>query len=283
VSAPRFAFCACFLLALGEVLGQASYFGQVNNGVIKFKVSGRNFEDKDTGLGTSDPYVEIYYTQNGSTSETKLKRSETISNSENPNWSTIFEFTFDRTKMQKLHFYVWDEDDLRTDDELGKAWLDVNDYVDKGQIANIPVYKVGYLKVERITLNAPSAPRTWPATARLRFKFSATNLPDKDGIIGTIDPYAEIFSAEGITGKETKIGRTATVDNDKNPKWGEVFDFNYDATKNQRLVIKIYDNDALRRDEKGGFGYIELDDYMRHGQVITVNLSKRGTLTMSKM
>jgi len=263
------------------VLGQSSYFGQINSGRIKFKLSARGLEDKDAGIGTSDAYVEVFYTQNGGTSETKLARSETISNSENPSWSTIFELTFDRSRQQKLHFHIWDEDDFRTDDDVGKAWLDVNDYVDRGQLVNIPIYKQGYLKVERLTLNAPAAPRTWPETQRIRFQLEAKNLPDKDKL-GTIDPYAEVYFAEGFTGKEVKIGRTGTINKNQNPKWGEIFDFSYDAKKNQRFVIKIYDNDSLRTDDKAGFGYVDLEDYMRHGQMITVNLSKRGTLTIKK-
>ena len=58
----------------------------------------RNFVDKDDGLGTSDPYVEVFLVENGK--ENKIGKSDVISNSENPDWGTVFEFEFVRDKRQ---------------------------------------------------------------------------------------------------------------------------------------------------------------------------------------
>jgi len=176
---------------------------------------------------------------------------------------------------------VWDEDDLRTDDKVGRGWLHVNDFVDRGQLANVPLYKKGYLTVQSVEGNRPSAPRVWPETQKLVFQLSAQNLPDKDDL-GTIDPYAEIFQVEGITGKEVKLGRTGTLTDQRSPNWGDRFDFQYNANKNQRLVIKVWDHDNLREDDKGGIAYVDIEDYVRRGQTITVNMSKRGRLTVMR-
>ena len=66
---------------------------------LRFKIFGRNLADKDK-LGTIDPYVKLYYTENEGTSETKFGRSATLTNTENPDWSDVYTFDFDRNKRQ---------------------------------------------------------------------------------------------------------------------------------------------------------------------------------------
>jgi len=265
---------------LGLIVAVSSYTGQVDKGKLRFKISGRDLSDEDDGLGTSDPYVEIFLAENFG-KETKITKTNTISNSEKPDFSTIVEFNYDRSKNQQLHFIVWDEDDLRTDDKVGVGWINADDFVDKGQIANVPLYKQGYLTLNAVDSKQPSAPRVWPDTQKIKFKLSAADLPGKDNL-GGVDPYCEIFLVDGITGKETKVGRTATINGNKNPSWGETFEISYDAKKNQRLVLKIWDDDSLQPDDKAGIGYVDLEDYMRRGQIITVHLSKQGKLTIQR-
>src|SRR5687768_12226365 len=102
----------------------------------------RGLPDEDDGLGTTDGYVEVFLSENFG-KETKLGKTNTVSNNENPDWTTVFEFNFDRAKNQQLHFKVWDEDDLRTDDKAGVGWINAVDFVDRGQVANVPLYKQG--------------------------------------------------------------------------------------------------------------------------------------------
>jgi len=258
----------------------SAYTGQVDKAKIRFKVSARGLPDEDDGLGTSDPYVEVFLSENFG-KETKLAKSNVVSNSENPDWSTVFEFNFDRSKNQQLNFRLWDEDDLRTDDKLGVGWASANDFVDRGQVVNVPLYKQGYLQLQGLDTKSASAPRVWAETQKLKFKLSASDLPGKDKL-GGIDPYAEIFSVDGITGKETKIGRTSTLTSNKNPQWGDTFEFNYDGKKSQRWIVRIWDNDNLQTDDKAGVGFIDVEDYIRRGQIITVGLSKQGKLTVQR-
>lgn len=58
------------------------------------------------------------------------------------------------------------------------------------------------------------------------------NLPDKDDL-GTTDPYAEVFLTQEGVKDETKLGQTATISDDENPDWGDVFEFDYDPSKRQ--------------------------------------------------
>lgn len=75
-----------------------------------------------------------------------------------------------------------------------------------------------------------------PDKAKLKFKLSARDLPDKDKV-GSIDPYVELYSTEGASTQEKNFGRSATIDNNKNPQWGETFEFDYDRSKQQVIIL----------------------------------------------
>lgn len=275
-------FAVAGLLVAIAVSASAAYPNQVEKAKLKFRLAGRQLADKDDGFGTSDPYVEVFYTEGASTSESKIAQSDKLSNTENPEWGKEFEFSYDRSKNQMIHFVVWDEDDLRTDDKVGAGWMSVNDYVDRGQVMDVPLYKKGYITIKSTESGAkPTAPPVGTDTQKLTFRLSAKNLPDKDDL-GTIDPYVEVFSVDGITGSESKIGKTGTQSDNKNPSWSETFDLNFNRGKQQRLVFKVWDHDNLREDDKGGVGYLWAEDFVRNGQSATIPLSKRGFLTISK-
>jgi len=282
-----FKLVLCLFLA---IIAISSALPVSNKEKLRFKVAASGLPDKDDGFGTIDPYVIITYTEGGSTSESKVGRSDTITDNENPDWGNIFEFDFDRAKDQKWHFKIYDHDNLRDDDKGGQTWVDVSDFVDKGQITNANLDKQGYLTVRAVSPPAtrsgfvpgslPFAPGT-PETGVLKFKLSANNLPDKDNF-GKSDPYVEVFSTEGLTGKKTKIGRSGTLSNTKNPAWGDTFTLNWDKRREQRLFFKVYDDDNLREDDTTGKAWVEVNDYVAHGQSITINLHKRGTLTLTR-
>jgi len=266
----------------------------VEKAKLKIKVSGRNLVDKDN-IGTSDPYYILKYSTDMGNSKTEIGRSDTITDQENPDWGNVFEFDFDRRKKQYLYFHVYDEDNLRDDDTVGRVWIDVADYVDKGQLTNANLDKGGYLTIKSADSTVDTRSGSGPAgnlplpagqdSATLKFKVSATNLPTKDDIgfiPGRSDPYVIIKYTEGLNGKEKDVGRTTTVSSTRNPNWGDVMTFNWNKNKDQRLHFKIYDDDNLREDDKLGNGWIEVNDYVAHGQKYTLVLPKRGILTIEK-
>jgi hypothetical protein len=268
----------------------------INKGKLRFKVSARNLPDKDTGFGTTDAYFELFVSNDNGRTKTKLTRSDTISDKENPDWGQVYEFDFDRDKNQWWYFFVYDEDNLREDDTVGRVWVNVADYVDKGQLTNARLDKEnGYLiiqsadKTQSVDGNTPVGqipiPPGTPETQTLRFKVSASGLPTKDDIgfiPGNSDPYVIIYAVDGVSGKEREIGRSGTVSSTSSPAWGDIFQFNWDRKKDQRLKFKIYDEDNLREDDKLGVGWIEVNDYVAKGQTYTLPLPKKGFLTMSK-
>ncbi|OXA52061.1 uncharacterized protein LOC110852799 [Folsomia candida] len=283
------------ILVVVTTLALVAHSAPVSKAKLRFKVSGRNFPDKDTGFGTTDGYFELYVSTDGGRSKTKLTRSDTISDQENPDWGNIFEFDFDRSKNQWLQFKVYDEDNLREDDTVGRVWINVADYVDKGQITYARLDKEkGYLIIQSadkpapVDANTPLGQLPFPVGAKdsdtLRFKVSASGLPTKDDvgfIPGNSDPYVIITATDGISGKERDVGRSTTVSSTSNPNWGDVFQFQWDRKKDQRLHFKIYDDDTLREDDKLGSAWIEVNDFVAKGSY-TLVLPKKGTLTLTK-
>jgi len=273
--------------------------GRIQKLKLRFKVSGKNLPDKDTGISpfdTSDAYFEWHVSSDGGKTKTKLMKSDTINDSENPDWGNVLEFDFDRSRGQWWQFYVYDHDNLREDDTVGRVWVNVADFVDKGQFLLARMDKQnGYLQIQSMQVQTPPFPNTplgqlpMPAgtmdTALLRFQVSAYNLPTKDDIgfiQGNSDPYVIIKAIDGISGKERDVGRSATVTRSSNPSWGDVFQFQWDRKKDQRLRFTIYDDDTLK-DDKLANAYIEVNDYIAHGQVYTLVLPKKGTLTIRRV
>jgi len=283
----------CLLLAVVAFVHSAP----LNKGKIKFKVSGRNLPDKDDGPGTTDGYFEIFQSEDGGRTRKKVGKgkSTTVSNNLNPDWGDVFEFDFDRTKNQLWYFKLWDHDTMMKDDKVGRVWVTVTDYVDKGQLTNANLDKGGYIIIKSVDVIPPPYPHTpigqiplppgTPSTQTLRFKVSASGLQTKDDvgfIPGKSDPYVIITSANGVTGKETKLGRSATVSGTSSPSWGDVFTFPWDSNKDQRLHFKLFDDDHLREDDKLGSGWVEMNDYVAHGQTYTLNLPKGASMTITR-
>jgi len=265
-------------------------------GKLRFKISGRNLPDKDTGFGTTDGYYEFWLSNDGGRSKTKLHRSDTINDKENPDWGNIFDVDFDRTKDQWWYVKVYDEDNLREDDTVGRTWINAADYVDKGQQVKANLDKKnGYLIMQSVDKVDPVAPGVpigeipiasgAPTSGNIKFKLSANNLATKDDvgfIPGNSDPYVVITLAEGPSGKEKDVGRTSTVTSSSSPTWGDVFNINWDKNRDQRLHFKIYDDDTLREDDKLGSAWIEVNDFIAKGNSYTFPLPKKGMFTISK-
>lgn len=130
-----------FILA-AVMAAAAVHAAPIDSMKLRFKISARDLPDKDT-LGTIDPYVEIFYTEEGQKEETQLGRSGTLTDTENPDWGDVFEFDFNRAKRQRWHFKVYDHDNGREDDKAGIGYVDVADYVDKNQHLNVNLNKKG--------------------------------------------------------------------------------------------------------------------------------------------
>jgi len=278
--------------------------GGINNGKLRIKVSGRKFLDLDHGLGTTDPYFELFLSGDGGLTKTKIIRSDTVSDKEDPDWGTAIEIDFNRAHNQWLLFNVWDADNLRDDDRVGSAWINLADYVDAGQSKTAFLDKIGsgYLIIQAADarqtnpgishnatttrLNSTARQTIGTGSQIVRFKLAASGLPTKDDIgfiPGNSDPYVICYLKEGLSGKENEFGRSGTVSATRTPAWGDVFTFSWDKTKNQRIVFRIYDEDNLREDSKLGVAWIDGDDLIMKATAYSIPLVKKGIITITKM
>lgn len=87
------------ILVAAVVAAAAVHAAPIDNLKIRFKISARDLPDKDT-LGTIDPYVEVFYSDEGQKEETQLGRTSTLQDDENPDFGDVFEFEFQRSKRQ---------------------------------------------------------------------------------------------------------------------------------------------------------------------------------------
>ncbi|CAL8137083.1 unnamed protein product [Orchesella dallaii] len=279
---------------------------------LRFKISASDLPDKDK-LGSIDPYVELYYTEGSSTKENKFGKSSTIDNNKNPQWGDVFEFDYDRSKQQKWHLKIYDYDQGKEDDSGGKVWVDVNDFVQKGQAITVNLSKKGTLTITNVnqgaaapvqqtqqqilvpvapgtpvTHVAPVAPAAPPAAvfttnplARIQFRLSASGLEDKD-ILGTSDPHVKVFSKVG-SDPEKQIGKTAKLEDTENPVWPDMIEFEYDPTKQPKLHFLVLDEDDGRRDDELGDAWVDVNEYVQKNQDESVKLNKgKGFLNIRK-
>jgi len=274
---------------------------------LRFKISARDLPDKDN-VGKGDPYAEVYYTEDGKKDEIKIGKTATLTDQANPDWGDVFEFEFVRSKRQKWILKIYDHDNLREDDKLGLAYIEVADFVDKNQHLSQNLNKKGYVlldtvdpvpvastipgqpgvvlqntQVVPISHVAPGGQIVYSTTSpmKLKFKLSARDLPDKDKV-GATDPYVDLYYTEGASTKQTKFGTTAVINDNNNPSWGEIFEFQYDPTRAQKWYFEIRDSDYGDTDGVGKV-WVDVADYIAKGQTLTVNLSKKGTLTIQSI
>jgi len=258
-------------------------------------------------LGLTDPFVELWYTENGSTKENKFGRTATLTDTKNPDFGEVFNFDYDRRKNQKWLFRVYDHDQGREDDSAGKVWIDVNDYVSKGQRITSNLSKKGTLSVTSVDtpqtvpvvaapqpvqqhvqvvpvltpLVQPQAVQIVPVAEtplRLRFKLSAKGLDDKD-LIGTSDPYVKISYKQEDSPSEINIGSTEKKSDTENPNWSDVFDFTYLSSKKPKFHFLLLDEDDGRRDDELGDVWVDVAEYLQKNQNLDVKL-KKGTLSI---
>ncbi|ODM96349.1 Protein BONZAI 3 [Orchesella cincta] len=264
-------------------------YGTVVTSQLKIKVSGRNL--KHGILHSDDPYYAVFLSEDGGKTKTEIGRSEIITKSLNPEWKYWFEINFDRTKDQYLLFHVLDHDNLKREDTVGRVWLNLADYVDKGELAFPKLDKEGYLIVTTTKEGAAGTgrlplPANVAESETLEFQLSARGLPTKDDV-GFIklkgDPYVLVDSIEGLSSVILKkVGRTSIIRDTKNPVWNDVLSFNWVKNKDQRIRFTIHDNDLIK-DDNFDHVWMDVNDYVAKGQNYTLLLPKKGRLIITKV
>ncbi|ODM89788.1 Cytosolic phospholipase A2 beta, partial [Orchesella cincta] len=105
------------------------------NGTLQFKLSASGLPTKDDILfikRTGDPYG----------------RTKTVPDSQHPVWNDVITFNWNRNLDQRIRFTIFDED-LIKHDRFDHVWMEVNDYVAKGQNYTLLLPKKGSITITK--------------------------------------------------------------------------------------------------------------------------------------
>jgi len=82
--------------------------------------------------------VEVSYVNNPAGNIKLVGKTSIIkAASNNPIWNDVITFNWDPTLDQRLRFRVRDADKITKNDNVGEAWLQLQDYVAKGQNSTV--------------------------------------------------------------------------------------------------------------------------------------------------
>jgi len=127
-------------------------------------------------------------------------------------------------------------------------------------------------------------PGTTKATpVKLHFVLSARDLPRRErGVLGTTtqDPLVKVFYKSKAKNIEwIEFGVTSHVNNERNPDWLEVFEFDWIEGAGQLWHFEIWDHDSLNKNDPMGFVDVSVDTYvLLKNQELATGLSEGGSL-----
>jgi len=89
--------------------------------------------------------VEVSYVNNPAGNIKLVGKTSTIkAASNNPIWNDVITFNWDPTLDQRLRLRVRDADKVTKNDNVGEVWVQVQDYVAKGQNSTLILSNGGY-------------------------------------------------------------------------------------------------------------------------------------------
>lgn len=205
--------------------------------------------------GKSDPYCIAKV--NGQVFVTNV-----IKNTLTPKWNKRFEVIMESSKDEGINFEVMDKDERGTDDELGSAFLGVDDLPDRGTIdqwLTLENVKTGQLHVKAMWLYLSNDPSDLQKTMALRKESeiessallvvhvdSARDLPSSSKLMKEPSPFVSLEIGNRIEKTDPRHAST-------NPKWEQTFLFLVTDPEVQELTVEVLDsgnNDKKLGDRK---------------------------------
>ncbi|XP_029662541.1 extended synaptotagmin-2 isoform X2 [Formica exsecta] len=236
------------IIPLSEEVPMESLKMPEPEGVLRIHVvEAKHLMKKDIGMlgkGKSDPYAII----NVGAQEFRTK---TIDNTVNPKWDFWCECAVPSAIAQQLTVLLWDYDDTKGDESLGRATIEINRVKKKGTIdtwVSLEQAKHGMVHLRLIWLQLSKTPADLKAalieTQELRvtsmstalltlYIDSAKNLPC---IRGNKQP--DVYLEARIDGKKE---RTPTIPRSCDPVWEQGYTFLVSNPETGILYIKIID------------------------------------------
>jgi len=271
-------FALCISLASTPIFGQYKAPQQSTNTYnlrsstlldtknLTFVISAKDIPNKDY-VDTVDPFIKLYQSSKTQIEPEKFGTTEVVENSVDPEYTTTFWFIWKKGTGQKWNFKVRDQDDLRPDDHLGEADIDVDEYVNKGEILNVSLSDGGSLLVQK--------------TTPIKFKLYGRSLPRKDPFSGKSDPFVKCYWRRGSNGDPIKFFTTEVVDNVENVDWNSTIEFpNYIKGTDLWWLFKVRDSDGTSGDDDLGEALVEIDQFVEKRQTKILRLGDSGKATL---
>mmetsp|Transcript_10701 Transcript_10701/g.28145 ORF Transcript_10701/g.28145 Transcript_10701/m.28145 type:complete len:510 (+) Transcript_10701:1126-2655(+) len=186
--------------------------------------------------GKSDPYIKVLL--NGA----ECGRTETITDSLNPSFTTPVPVDYFFEELQKLEIVVLDKDVGSSDDHLGKVETTLDDVV----AAPGAVYEADLLRGKKFSGKvAVTVEQTESQSVRVKGEFSGFELEKMDRF-GKSDPY---FLLKLEIAPRTVFFRSKTIPKNLNPHW-EPFKCDIPPTHaNVRFIVEVFDEDRASADD----------------------------------
>ncbi|CAL8093317.1 unnamed protein product [Orchesella dallaii] len=122
--------------------------GTPNSKKLRFIVTSRGL---DSNLNNHETLI-ITSTEGVNGAEKNVGKSVAITASLNPGWKQVFTLNWNKNKDQRLHFKIYDGKGHKLDDidKTGDAWIEVNDYVAKGESFTVLLPTKGKLTMTKV-------------------------------------------------------------------------------------------------------------------------------------
>ena len=92
---------------------------------LQIKLHAKDLKNIAGIFGTSDPFAVATMSEEGADSKIELGQTETIENTLDPNWATMFRFNYDEKKVTGLAIVIYDKN--RSDKKImGSTLFDVS-------------------------------------------------------------------------------------------------------------------------------------------------------------
>lgn len=246
-------------------------------------IEAKNLPRMDT-VGTTDAFLKLY-TLIDPKKPDSIERTKVMKNTLNPVWNEriwlmvqepttqwLFAECFDRDyinakELFRLNVLKGATSLLNAEDLVGRCKLEVSELarspgqpmdkwipLGRGEFSNEDGCGGGFGEVHLRMTYWPFELMTGHTACKqgalIVTLLSCANLPPADLPLGTSDPYVEFK-----LGKESR--RSPTINANLNPKWLDTkFDF-FKIPSGEMLTLKVYDYDAMTRDEL--LGTLEID------------------------
>lgn len=202
---------------------------------LRFRCKGLKKADL---FSQSDPFIVLYMQDQNVQGWREIGRTETVKNTPNPSFTTAFQVDFFFEELQRLRVEVFDRDsssnNLREHDFLGCVEVTLGQLMAAQGQSKV----MALLRDDASRHHRPhgvsghviiSAEEVSSCADRLRVRFAASKLDNKDGWFGASDPFVNIYRLRHSAGDPNApsaswlhVWKSEVIMDNLNPRWRPV-------------------------------------------------------------